>query len=60
MLRAIGLGQTNKQIAEQLGVTEETVKTHVASLLAKLEVDNRTQAVVEAIRRGIVGVEELE
>jgi len=60
VLRAIGLGQTNKQIAEQLGVTEETVKTHVASLLAKLEVDNRTQAVVEAIRRGIVGVEELE
>ena len=60
VLRAVGLGQTNRQIAEALGVTEETVKTHVASLLSKLEVDNRTQAVVAALRLGIVGVDELE
>lgn len=60
VLRAVGLGRTNRQIAGELGVSEETVKTHVASLLSKLEVDNRTQAVVEALRRGIVHVEELE
>lgn len=47
-------GQTNRAIAEQLGITERTVKYHVSAILAHLGVDDRTQAVVAAIRRGYV------
>lgn len=47
-------GKSNRAIAEQLGVTERTVKCHVGAILAHLGVTDRTQAVLAALRRGYV------
>lgn len=60
VLRQVALGRSNKEIGGVLGVGEETVKSHVGSLLAKLQVENRAQAIVQALRRGLVSLEELE
>jgi DNA-binding NarL/FixJ family response regulator len=54
VLRLIGRGFPNKQIARELGLTESTVKTHVGHVLAKLGVTDRTQAAVVAVRAGLV------
>jgi NarL family two-component system response regulator LiaR len=54
VLVLIGRGYRNKQIALELGISEKTVKTHVGRLLAKLGVDDRTQAAVMAVRAGLV------
>ena len=59
VLRLLALGQSNRDIAAALGVGEETIKTHVSRVLAKLHVDNRAQAIVEALRRRLVSVDEL-
>lgn len=59
VLRLLALGQSNRDIASALGVGEETIKTHVSRVLAKLHVDNRAQAIVEALRRRLVSVDEL-
>lgn len=47
-------GMTNKEIAEALVVTENTVKTHLANILAKLHLKNRIQAAVYAVTKGLV------
>ena len=60
VLRRLVLGMSNKEIAAALFVGEETVKTHVGHLFAKLQVENRAQAIVQALKRGIVSLEELE
>lgn len=60
VLRGVALGQANKAIAGELGISEETVKTHVAHVLDKLGADNRAQAVVQALKRGLVELGELE
>jgi DNA-binding NarL/FixJ family response regulator len=60
VLRHLVLGESNKEIAAALSIGEETVKTHVANMLAKLGVENRGQATVQALRRGLVSLEELE
>jgi DNA-binding NarL/FixJ family response regulator len=54
VLNLIAEGQSNKLIAHGLGISEHTVKTHVASILAKLGAASRTEAVSQAIRRGLV------
>jgi len=54
VLELIVKGQGNKHIAYQLGIAEHTVKNHVKRILAKLGVDDRTQAATAAIQRGIV------
>ena len=54
-LRLIVDGLTNRQIASQLHISEDTVKKHVQSVIAKLQVSDRTQAAVKAVRTGIVG-----
>ena len=54
VIAQVATGADNKQIAIRLGVTEETVKTHVKSILAKLDASDRLQAVVIAMRRGII------
>lgn len=54
VLEGIVGGKANKEIAAALGITEGTVKTHVASILGKLGVSARTEAAVVAIRRGLV------
>jgi DNA-binding NarL/FixJ family response regulator len=60
VLRQLALGRSNKEIATALSIGEETVKSHVGSVFSKLQVENRAQAVVRAIRLGIVTLEELE
>ncbi len=54
VLRLLTRGMRNKEIAAALEITEETVQSHVKSILAKLAVHDRTEAVAVAIRRGIV------
>lgn len=49
VLREIAKGRSNKEIAAELHITEQTVKTHVSNVLAKLEVDDRTQAALYAV-----------
>ena len=46
-------GKTNTEIADQLGITRATVKAHVSTILLRLDVADRTQAVVAALRRGV-------
>lgn len=54
VLRLVAAGNTNKRIAQHLGISEETVKAHVRSILSKLSANDRTHAVTIAIRRGII------
>ena len=54
VLRLIGEGLPNKQIATALSIGERTVKSHVASALNKLGVDNRAHAAVVAIQLGLL------
>lgn len=55
VLGLMARGLSNRAISERLSVGEKTVKTHVSSILAKLDVDSRTQAVLAAQRLGLVG-----
>ena len=57
VLHLLVQGQSNKEIAKNLQVVEDTVKTHVRHILAKLGVQSRTQAVLCAIRLGLVSTE---
>ncbi|MDQ6773679.1 MAG: response regulator transcription factor [Candidatus Dormibacteraeota bacterium] len=57
VLRAIGRGRSNKEIASDLGIGEETVKTHVSNVLAKLRLQDRTQAAIFALREGLAPLE---
>ena len=54
VLELLALGLTNKAIAGRLGISDQTVKFHVASLLGKLGAHNRTDAVRRAARRGVI------
>jgi NarL family two-component system response regulator LiaR len=54
VLRYLTRGQSNKEIAHQLGVEENTIRTHVHNILHKLEVPSRTQAALFALRSGLV------
>jgi len=53
VLNLIVRGKSNKEIAAALGITESTVKCHVSVILMRLNVTDRTQAVVTALRRGL-------
>ncbi|WP_047496991.1 response regulator transcription factor [Terriglobus sp. TAA 43] len=54
VLRLIANGNANKQIADQLSVTEETVKGRVKNILSKLDANDRTHAAIIGIKRGII------
>ena len=54
VLRLIACGNANKEVASQLSLTEETVKSHVRNILAKLGAHDRTHAVAIGIKRGII------
>jgi DNA-binding NarL/FixJ family response regulator len=54
VLRLIAAGNANKEIADQLGVTEDTVKGRVKSILSKLDANDRTHAAIIGVKRGII------
>ena len=54
VLRLIASGNANKQIADQLSITEETVKGRVKNILSKLGANDRTQAAMIGLKRGII------
>ena len=56
VLRLIAAGKANKEIAGDLGVTEDTVKGRVKSILAKLDANDRTHAAIIGLKRGIIGL----
>jgi DNA-binding NarL/FixJ family response regulator len=56
VLRRVGGGLSNKQIAQQLTISEGTVKAHMKSILPKLGARDRTHAVMIAVKRGIIEV----
>jgi DNA-binding NarL/FixJ family response regulator len=60
VLRHVALGRSNKEIGDALHISEETVKTHVGKLLGKLQAENRAQAIVHALKRGLVSLDELQ
>jgi DNA-binding NarL/FixJ family response regulator len=59
VLRLIADGNANKQIAGQLSISEETVKSRVKNILSKLGANDRTQAVTIALKRGIIELQSL-
>jgi NarL family two-component system response regulator LiaR len=56
VLRLIARGLTNQEIAEMLGISERTVRTHVGNILGKLHLANRTQAALYALRKGLASL----
>ena len=54
VLRLIGAGNSNKQIADQLSIGEATVKSHVTNILSKLGANDRAHAVTIGLKRGII------
>lgn len=59
VLNALARGASNKQIADTLIVSEKTVKAHVSNILSKLGLQSRTQAVLYALRHGIVTLDDI-
>ena len=59
VLKLLARGKTNRQIAGELFIDEKTVKSHVHSILMKLDVSSRTQAALHAVRVGLVSADEL-
>jgi NarL family two-component system response regulator LiaR len=60
VLRLLAHGRTNREIAGELVVSEETVKTHVGNILTKLHQAHRTQAVIHALKQGLISLAEIE
>jgi two-component system, NarL family, response regulator len=58
ILKMLSKGLTNKQIGHALGISDNTVKNHVNSIIEKLEVSDRTEAATTAIQRGLISVED--
>jgi DNA-binding NarL/FixJ family response regulator len=56
VLELLAEGLANKGIANRLGISDQTVKFHVAAILGKLGVANRTEAVRVAVRRGLIAM----
>jgi DNA-binding NarL/FixJ family response regulator len=60
VIRALAQGKSDRQIAHSLGISEKTVNNHTSNIYRKLHLFDRTQAVIYAVREGIIDVEELE
>ncbi|MGH9837643.1 MAG: response regulator [Blastocatellia bacterium] len=60
VLRQLAHGRTNREIAEALFISEETVKTHIGNILGKLHLAHRTQAAIYALKQGLVSLDELK
>jgi NarL family two-component system response regulator LiaR len=59
VLRLIAQGKSNRDIAEQLVITEMTVRTHVSNVLSKLHLASRTQAALYALREGLASLDDV-
>jgi two-component system, NarL family, response regulator LiaR len=57
VLRLVAQGLSNREIGEQLGISERTVRSHVSSFLEKLQLANRTQAALYALREGLADLD---
>jgi len=55
VLSCVAGGNSNKSVAQKLGISEETVKAHMKSILSKLDARDRTHAVTIGLKRGIIG-----
>jgi DNA-binding NarL/FixJ family response regulator len=60
VIKALAQGMSDRQIAGSLGISEKTVRNHTSNIYRKLHIFDRTQAVIYAIREGVIDVEELE
>jgi DNA-binding NarL/FixJ family response regulator len=60
VIRALARGQSDRQIAHSLGISEKTVRNHTSNIYRKLHIFDRTQAVIYAVREGVIDVEDLE
>jgi DNA-binding NarL/FixJ family response regulator len=60
VIRVLAQGMSDRQIAGTLGISEKTVRNHTSNIYRKLHIFDRTQAVIYAIREGVIDVEELE
>ena len=60
VIRALAQGKSDRQIAHALGISEKTVRNHTSNIYRKLHIFDRTQAVIYAIREGVIDVEDLE
>lgn len=60
VLRLVALGQSNGQIADELTISEATVRSHVANLLSKLNLRDRAHITIFALKRGLVTLDEVE
>jgi len=60
VIKALAQGKSNKEIARALDISEKTVRNHASNIYNKLHIFDRTQAVIYAIRQGIVDLEDLE
>jgi DNA-binding NarL/FixJ family response regulator len=58
ILNYVAEGNTNKQIAYMLGISEQTIKTHVSAILRKLNANDRAHAVALSLRDGWISTEE--
>lgn len=56
VLKSLSIGKINRQIAEELEISERTVKNHVSNIFKKLDVKDRTQAAVFAIRNNLINI----
>lgn len=57
ILNHVAQGNSNKQIAAKLDISEQTIKNHVASIMVKLNANARTQAVVIAVQKGLISID---
>ncbi|HEY7415036.1 MAG TPA: response regulator transcription factor [Ktedonobacteraceae bacterium] len=60
VLQQMALGYTNKEIAEKMMVSPETVKTHVGNILSKLNLPHRMQAVMYALKHGLISLDDID
>ena len=60
VIRALARGMSDRQIAQSLSISEKTVRNHTSNIYRKLHIFDRTQAVIYAVREGVIDVEELE
>jgi DNA-binding NarL/FixJ family response regulator len=60
VIKALAQGMSDRQIARSLGISEKTVRNHTSNIYRKLHIFDKTQAVIYAVREGVIDVEELE